>query len=311
MIEVAIIGSGIAGLACARRLVRAGRSPVIFDKGRGIGGRVATRRAAGFQFDHGTQYVTARGAEFAAVLDGLATTGAVAPWQHGSEGRSLVGCPGMTALAKALAEGLDVRQEAEVTSLRLEDGCWHIRIGETEHTAVHVVVTVPAPQVSQLLGPDHPVVARLAPVRFEPCLTLMAAVAAPAPFVTRRVRANPLAWIAQDSSKPGRPADAAVAWVAQAGPEFSREHLEEDPSAIVAAMLPLLCDRLGVTTDNVVHAAAHRWRFAHVAEPLGQPFVTAPCGTLHLAGDWCLGPRVEAAWTSGTAAAEDLLERQR
>jgi renalase len=309
MIDVAIIGSGIAGLACARRLASAGLAPVVFDKGRGIGGRCATRRAEGFQFDHGAQYVTARGAEFAAALDELAGTGAVAPWDDGSGRHHVVGRPGMTALAKGLGEGLDVRQQAEVTSLLRDGDGWRIRVGATAHDARRVVVTVPAPQVARLLGPEHPVVAQIAPVRLEPCLTLMAAVAAPAPFVARHDPEAPLAWIAQDSSKPGRPSGDAVAWVAQAGAEFSTRHLEEQPEAIAAAMLPLLRDRLGVSAEKVVHAAAHRWRHARVTEPLGRPFLASPCGTLHLAGDWCIGARVEAAWTTGRAAAADILER--
>jgi predicted NAD/FAD-dependent oxidoreductase len=307
MTRVAIIGAGIAGLACARRLAGAGLAPVLFDKGRGIGGRVATRRAAGLQFDHGAQYVTAKEARFAAVLDALTASGAAAPWQDGSGRDRLVGTPGMSALAKGLARDLDVRQQEQVTSISRTPAGWHLRVGHADHMADHVVITVPAPQVALILGVDHPLIASLAGVRLDPCLTLMAAVQAPPPFVTRRDPDDPLAWIAQDSSKPGRPAGEAVAWVAQAGPAFSQQHLEDDPTAIAAAMLPLLYDRLGVRPDQVSHAAAHRWRHARVAAPLGAPFLRAPDGTLHLGGDWCLGPRVEAAWTSGTAMAEDLL----
>lgn len=309
MMDVAIVGAGIAGIACARRLAGAGLVPVLFDKGRGIGGRVATRRADGLQFDHGAQYVTARGDAFAAVLDAAETREAVARWQDGSGRGRWVGTPGMSSLAKALAQGLEVRQRAEVTALRPDEGAWMLRVRDAWHRAARVVVTVPAPQVAGLLGADHPLVAPLAAVGFAPSLTLMAALSAPAPFVTRRDPDDPLSWISQDSSKPGRPASDAVAWVAQAGAAFSRRHLEDDPDDIAAAMLPLLCDRLGTAPDRAVHAAAHRWRYAHVTAPLGQPCLAAADGTLCLAGDWCLGPRVEAAWTSGTAAADTLLER--
>ena len=71
----------------------------------------------------------------------------------------------------------------------------------------------------------------------------------------------------------------------------------------------MLCDRLGVAADRVTHAAAHRWRYARVTVPLGQPFLRERGGSLYLGGDWCIGPRVESAWTSGTAIADDLLER--
>jgi predicted NAD/FAD-dependent oxidoreductase len=309
MIDVAIIGAGIAGLTCARRLAQAGLQPVLFDKGCGIGGRVATRRTVGLQFDHGAQYVTARSDGFAALLRDLATTGAAAPWSDGSRRTRIVGTPGMSSLAKGMGLGLDIRQSAPVTAIHPTSSGRLLRIAGAEHRAARVVVTVPAPQVACLLGADHQLVAALAGVRFAPCLTLMAAVAAPAPFVTRDEPDDRIAWIAQDSSKPGRPAGDTVAWVAQAGPEFSAQHLEDNPTAIAALMLPLLCERLGVTPDRVTHVAAHRWRYARVTAPLGQPFLRDPDATLYLGGDWCVGPRVEAAWISGMAIADDLLRQ--
>lgn len=307
MSDVVIIGAGIAGLACARRLVQAGLQPVLFDKGRGIGGRVATRRAVGLQFDHGAQFVTASGDGFAAVLRDLAMAGAAAPWSDRSGRARIVGTPGMSSLAKAMAVGLDIRQEVQVTAVRPSDSGWSVQAGETIHAATRVVVTVPSPQVAALLGAEHPLVAEIAGVRLDPCLTLMATMTAPAPFETRQDPDDDLVWIAQDSSKPGRPAGDAVTWVAQAGVAFSQRHLEDDPATIAARMLPLLSDRLGAAADRVNPVAAHRWRYARVAAALGRPFLCDRRATLYLGGDWCLGARVEAAWTSGTAIADDLL----
>ena len=165
---------------------------------------------------------------------------------------------------------------------------------------------MPVPQVSGLLGADHPLVAALDAVRIAPCLTLMAAVTAPAPFITRSDADDPLSWIAQDSTKPGRPQEQTL-WVAQAGEAFSLAHLEDDPTTLTARMLPLLCDRLGVSLGQVTHATTHRWRYARVTQPLGQPFLRSDDASLYLGGDWCIGPRAEAAWDSGTAIATDIL----
>jgi len=319
MIPVLIVGAGVAGLACARRLTQAGFQPILIDKGRGIGGRVATREAEGLQFDHGAQYVTAKEAGFAAVLGDLAAMGYAAPWpQDGRDGAArvrYVGTPGMASLATGLARGLDVRQGVQVTSIRAGEDGWVVSAGETHYVAARVVVTVPAPQVMGLLGADHPLVALIAGVRMDPCLTLMAAIAADAPFVTREMPDEPLAWIAQDCAKPGRPLPVAatragtgpVTWVAHASPGFSALHLEEEPAALAVRMVPMLCEQLGVTGNAVTHAAVHRWRYAQVAVPLGQPFLRSGNGSLYLGGDWCVGPRVESAWMSGTAIADDVL----
>ncbi|MEM7745652.1 MAG: FAD-dependent oxidoreductase [Pseudomonadota bacterium] len=308
--RIAIIGAGMAGLACASRLAAAGLSPRVFDKGRGIGGRLATRRAGeGRQFDHGAQYLSARSDEFRAVLDKICGAGAGAFWEDGSREHHVVGVPGMSALAKHLGQGLEITQLAEVTAVRKVGGGWLVAFGETSETFDKVVLATPAPQTRALLGPDHAVTKTIGAASFDPCLTLMVAFAPgqPAPFVTRRDGDDPIAWIALDSSKPGRGSEAC--WVAQAGPAWSHEHLEADKEEIARRMIPLVCDRLGADPAAITHAAAHRWRYANVSQPFGRPFASSDDQTLFAGGDWCLGPRVESAWTSGMAIADALLER--
>jgi hypothetical protein len=307
MTPVIIIGAGMAGLACARTLADAGRAHVVLDKGRGIGGRVATQRAGNLQFDHGAQYVNAHGAGFASVLEAQQTAGTLAGWADGTGRTHRVGVPGMSALPKALGSGLDIRQNTEVLRLTPDAGGWLLHLADGTLPATKVVVTVPAPQVASLLGADYPLVAALGAVQLAPCLTLMAAVPGPAPFLTRKDTDDPLSWIAQDSAKPGRPQGHGALWVAQAGAAFSMAHLEDDPATLTARMLPLLCDRLGASHDTVTHASTHRWRYARVTQPLGQPFLCSDDASLYLGGDWCLGGRIEAAWDSGTAIAVDLL----
>jgi renalase len=64
MTDIINIGAGVAGLACARRLADAGLHVTVIDKGRGVGGCVATRRAGELLFDHGAPYARAHGGEF-------------------------------------------------------------------------------------------------------------------------------------------------------------------------------------------------------------------------------------------------------
>jgi predicted NAD/FAD-dependent oxidoreductase len=304
-----VIGAGMAGIACARALHDAGHPVRVLDKGRGIGGRMATRRVATdageLRFDHGAQYVTARDPEFAALLDGSA---AAALWSDGAAQPHHVGLPGMSGLPRALAAGLAVQGGTEVTRVAPGGTGWQVTAGERVAQAARVVLTVPAPQVAPLLGLGHPLVPALAPVHMAPCLTLMAAFPAdaPAPFVSRRLDDGPLAYIARDSSKPRRPGGA-VTWVAQAAPDWSAAHVEADRAEIAGRMLPLLCEATGATPGSACYQDAHRWRYARVTAPLGRPFLRDATGTLYLGGDWCLGARVEAAWTSGTAIARDIL----
>jgi predicted NAD/FAD-dependent oxidoreductase len=282
---------------------------VIFDKGRGIGGRLATRRTPdSLTFDHGAQYLTARSTGFRSLIEQTCAVGAAGLWDDGSGREHFVGNPGMNAIAKHLGDGLDIRLRAEVHGVSASGNGWSVSVGTQTHLFRHLIITVPAPQARRLLGPAHPFVAELDRVRIMPCLTLMAAFAPdqPKPFYVRSGAEEAIAWIAQNSTKPGRPEP--TCWVAQAGSDWSNAHLERDLDEIAGLMLPMLCDRLGADQSAVRHAAAHRWRYARTTVPLGQSFLRDDEGTLYLGGDWCLGARAEAAWSSGTAIAEDLLK---
>lgn len=291
---LAIIGAGMAGLACARMLADAGHTPVVFDKSRGLGGRLATRRAEDLRFDHGAQFVTARGADFRAYLAAHA-----APWQpeDAPEGWH-VGTPAMNALVKPMAEGLDIRLGNEVAPQREADG-W--RIGEERFD--RVISTVPVVQ-ARALFPE--MVETLEPVKVAPCYTLMVAFgAAPDWPEMARSRVDDLAWIARNSAKPGRES-VPDCWVIHASPAWSASHLELEKDDACERMLGLLRAARGALPE-VAHAAAHRWRYAMTTTPLGRDFVASEDGSLMVGGDWCLGARVEDAWTSGRAIAAAIL----
>lgn len=315
MTRVAIIGAGMAGIACARGLAKAGVAVTLFDKGRGIGGRVATRRAGDLRFDHGVPYATAQsgagaaGDSFSARLRDLIRAGDAAPWIDGAGRDRIVGIPGMSALPKGLAAGLDVRLATQISDVQPKGAGWRLMCGKMQETASHLVVTVPAPQVAGLLGEAHPLLDQIAGVEMSPGLTLMAATRGAAAQINQDTSDGPLVLITNDSSKPHRPQGDVTAWVAHAALDFTLAQLEADLTDIAALMVPLLFARLGVPTETVTHAVAHRWRYARVSKPLGQPFVRNADATLYLGGDWCLGPQMEHAWTSGSAIAANLLER--
>ena len=54
--HVGIVGAGMAGLACATELVRAGFQVSLFDKSKGVGGRMSHRYYEKWGADHGAQY---------------------------------------------------------------------------------------------------------------------------------------------------------------------------------------------------------------------------------------------------------------
>lgn len=314
--SIAIIGAGIAGLACADALRAQGWQPAIFEKSRGIGGRAATRQSRrGWQFDHGAQYVTAHGDAFRRYLETALAGGAAASWSPlratgvPSGGPPwYVGAPAMNALAAPLAAGLDIRFDTEIVAVEQTPAGWRLHTGDGDVATVdRIVCTAPAPQTRQLLQPHGAFDDALAAVDIAPCWAVMAAFEAPvdAGFEAWRGEDAVLAWIARDDAKPGRSRNA-NSWIIHAGPAWSRANLEADREAVAAQLIGEFGRVVGGPLPGIAYIEAHRWRYAMTQTPLGAPFLVSADGTLMAGGDWCLGARVEFAFGSGRAIAAAL-----
>lgn len=313
--RVAIIGAGMAGLSCARQLTEKGLKPVVFEKSRGLGGRIATRRVDDFlSFDHGAQYVTARSDAFQSLIQSMKAAGAASLWcpngGTASGGDWTVGAPGMSSLVKPLADGIEILRGTRVTGLQHEGSGWHVETDASGKMPAFdaVICTVPAPQARDLLAPCLPALAEtLAGVSMAPCWTLMVDFDSRIEpgFDVRRDKAEDLSWIARNGSKPRRMNDR-DAWVAQASPDWSAANLERDRDEIAPTMLEMLEKTLGIALPATGYLAAHRWRYALTTAPLGEPYLRSDDGTLYVGGDWCLGARVEYAFESGHAIADAL-----
>jgi renalase len=323
--RVAVIGAGLAGLSCATALQAAGHVVSVFDKSRGVAGRMSTRRGEGWQCDHGAQYFTARSAAFSAELARWLDAGVAAPWaprlavfggaeQHRQDAalRRYVGVPQMTAPARWLAGGLaaPVKTGLQIERLLRAGAGWRLHAvgaaaaAELDEVFDAVVLALPAPQAAALLHDAAPGLAqRAASVRMRGCWALMLSYSAPLDlgFDAGFVNQGPLRWVARDSSKPGRLGR--ESWLLHAQAEWSEARLALPVEQVVAELSQAFAALGGPSPDQVT---AHCWRYADVAPPLlgapGDCVWDAELG-LGLCGDWLGAGKVEGAWLSGQALA--------
>lgn len=321
--DAAVIGAGWAGLTAAAALVDAGVDTVVVEKSRGPGGRSATRRGdAGEAWDHGAQYFTAREPEFTAEVGVWRTAGLVAEWSprlevFGERANSsdrepatrYVGVPGMNAVLRGLASGLDCRWRWMIERLVHDDRHWILQdIRGRRLLADRLVITAPLPQARALLvtaGLEQSL-AMADSVIMQPCWAVMAATEGghdpgwDAAFVND----GPLAWITAETGKPGRTGHA---WVLHATPEWSQANLESEPAVAAEQLISAARDLPGMADFVPTVVTGHRWRYARASSPLVLGCIHEPDIHLTIAGDWLGGDRVEGAWRSGRAAARALL----
>ncbi len=309
--RIAIIGAGMAGLSAASALPASEHSVILFDKGRGPGGRMSTKRVETplgmAAFDHGAQYFTARDQKFRRLIEDWAARNIVAPW-HAAGADAWVGVPGMNAVIKAMASDLHVHWGAHVDRIERDQHGWRIHGGVTCHDHVDaVILAVPAEQAVPFLSLHDFAMAREAMLaRSQPIWTAMFSFASPLPCAQDVLRdSGMIGWAARNSAKPERLGP--EAWVVQARADWSFAHIDDAPGEITHALLAALSDALGIEPPVPVSATAHRWRYA-MSAGIGLGALWNSGIGLGVCGDWLLGPRVESAWLSGQHLAQLIME---
>lgn len=323
--DVVIVGAGMAGLSAARELQRRGRSVVILDKGRGIGGRMATRRFGGARFDTGAQFFSVRSRPFRELLKGeLLPVGAAEIWYRKNDEPYYRGAPSMTAVPKLMAEGVEIRTSARVASVEAAARGWRLTLNGEEKpiTGSSLLLTPPAPQTLELLSPvaerlDPEILDLLGSISYDPSLALLLLLEGgspvPEPGYHRPAGSQTLYWIADNRKKGVSPEEAGAAVTIHATPSYSRRRYEEKEEEVVEELLGAFRELYGEESGggwSVRATQLKKWRYARPTNPTPErSYLLTADSKLPpavVAGDAFGGPRVEGAFLSGLAAAELL-----
>ncbi len=322
---IAIIGTGIAGLSAAQALQAAGQSVQLFDKSRGLGGRLASKRSEVGHLDLGAQYFTARDRRFTETVHLWQANGWAAEWSpnlyQAREGQlspsadeqlRWVGVPRMSAIATGLLGELPVTLSCRITEVFRGEEYWTlVDAGGANHGPFsQVVVAIPAPQAAGLLATAPKLAAVAASVAMEP--TWSAALGFAQPLETDVeacfIQDDALDWLARHHSRPGRD-DPLDLWVLHASSAWSRQHLDQPREAVIERLHGAFAELIDCVVPAPAFSLAHRWLYARPSQSHEWGALADAHLGLYACGDWCLSGRVEGAWLSGQEAARRLLEQ--
>ena len=313
---VAVVGAGFSGLVAATGLAASGRSVRVIDKGRSVGGRLATRRIGDATLDHGAQFFTVRSTRFAGFVEEAVADGVVYEWCRGfaeSDGHPRYATTGgMNRLAKWLATDLEITVDTRIESITNADGQWLLHHPGGHIAAGAVVLTAPMPQALALLDAGcvavaAPVRARMAAIRYHPTIGVLVLLdrpsAVPHPGGAQRPQ-GPFGFVA-DNAKKG--ISSGVGLTLHLTHELSVKRWDDDPDIVLAEMLEAARPWIGPA--RVVEAQIKHWRYAQPIDPLPQPVEVTEVGgaPLVFAGDAFAGSKIEGAFLSGAAAADHLV----
>ncbi|MFN7448224.1 MAG: FAD-dependent oxidoreductase [Pirellula sp.] len=329
---IAVVGAGISGAMAARTLADHGLQVTVFDKSRGMGGRMSTRHLDEHAFDHGAQYFTVRHPVFRRYVQSWVEQGVAALWEgtvvaYDRDENSaepswhchvrpsverFVGTPGMTSIAKHLLKNAEMRLNHQVIAIEPDGSRLRLMAADGLDLGVfdQVILAIPAPQASSLVPFDAVLSSQLASVRYDPCWCAMFQFEEqlPSDWNGAFVNGGAVRWIARSHTKPGRYSKG-ESLVIHAAPDWSAQSYEKDQEFVMDTLLEEYFRVTGQKPQIPTIAMAHRWRYSIPISTAVPTNCFQHRSTVIACGDWAGGSRVEGAFLSGCAAAGRVLSK--
>lgn len=315
-VDCLILGAGMAGLMAGKRLQDRGWRVSIVDKGRGVAGRMATRRWDRATFDHGAQFFTARDPRFRRFVKAWVQQGVAVQWSDGLPGTNGAetvyrGEPTMTAICKFMAAQLPVQTATKIAVVQRDEHGWTLTDEQGgSYRSPRLLMTAPLPQCTALLEAGAvtlPATAAdvLARISYDPCFAVMARLTGPSgiPAPGGQHCDGPILNFIADNFQKGISQTPCVTLHSRG--EYARRHWDMDKEAIAEAMLTAALPWL---KSAVQDWQVMKWKYSRPRVSHTDPCLEVPGDhPLVFAGDGFGGARVEGAALSGLAAAQTLL----
>lgn len=327
MRQVLIIGAGISAAICAKKLSDQGYSVEIFEKSRGVGGRMTTRRSPFGNFDHGARYFTCSDPRFLQQLGQWITLGIAAEW-HASIGqydnlkgwqplkvhtKRYIPKPQMNSVVKELLEGIPVHNNAKVQSATHQGSHWEILLESGQKTSCEILVcSTPLHQTQEVLQQAFPhTYLKETKTSYQASWSLN--------FATPKrlslkydagfINSGHLTWFCSNQSRPGRDCQHSTYTLhshLDTDTSLPQETLDQIPQTMIKEFSKLTEQNIE-PTDSFLHF----WRYAEPDQNKGIKPIFIDHTKLGLCGDWCEGKGIQGAYLSGYELAQNILQRIR
>lgn len=321
--KIAVIGGGLSGLVSVDKLKNE-FDITLFEKSRGVGGRMSTRRAEPYQFDHGAQYFTARTKAFQSFLKPHIQSGLIQDWRGKmvtlEKGKKpykrtwfephYIAAPRMNSLCKYLAQDIDTHFSIEISKITGEPGQWFLK--DTAQTTYgpfnQVIVSAPSHQTALLLPREFAGLEKIKNVKMSGCYSVMLGLdeIPKLNWDIAEPKASLIGWIAVNSSKPNR--ETAPSLLIQTTNDWAEAHMDQN----IEDLENIIIDEFRALSSNVLENIAfqktHLWRYANTSQSGTEEYFWDSNLKIGVCGDWCIGGRVEAAFTSASNLSEKILK---
>lgn len=325
--NIAIIGAGISGLILANELKEIGKI-TIFEKARGVGGRMASRSFENFTFDFGAQFFTAKTPEFKSFVNDLIDKKIVEKWQANfveiddniitykrmwnSANEHFIASPKMNSMAKYLAKQLEnsveIILQKKISKIKKIKKL--ISLFDDEENLCGkfdlLILTIPSDQAIELLPNNFSYFEQLATKKMSPCFAVMLGLKSKPKldWDCAYLKNSKLSWIAFESSKPSRSNVQSLTLLSRNS--WANENLERDLQEIKNELIAEFEYATNLKITDILHSDIHRWKYANIEKQKGEKFIYDEKNSIALASDYFIQGRIECAFQSAMALAFKL-----
>ena len=321
---MAIIGAGLSGLTAASFL-KEYADITIYEKARGVGGRMSTRRAGPYCFDHGSQYFMASTNSFQNFIQPLIDEGVISPWyaryavldrnkiihreKWCDRAPHYVGIPGMNAIGKYLAKGLNVQLNTHIRFAKYKDR-WELldTSGQTHKDFDWVISTVPSPQALELTPKSFKYYSDIKAIKMQACFSLMMGFKKKLSleFDTAHVKNSDVSWIALNSRNPKHPGNQTL--VLHSSAAYAEANIENDLQEVTEHLVKETNKSIGHEIRASDYQRIHKWRYATTSKTRESSIFIDKDLKFAVCGDWCLDGQIEGAFTTASNLVNEIKE---
>ena len=321
---IAIVGAGFSGIILAQKLKNIGEVK-IFEKARGVGGRMASRVKDDFNFDFGAQFFYAKTPEFQEFIKPFIDQKILNSWcgnfveidnykityqrEWPAEKNHFVPSPKMNQFCKELSRDLNISLQTRIAKIERIAKKWQI-FGDKNNSLGEfdwLFFSIPAPQLLELIPSECNFFEATKNVKMLGCFALMLGLEKPLnlQYDIALVKNSLISWISSERSKPQRKKSASYTILARNG--WADDNIENDIEEVKNQLMAEFSKIINQPIEGIIHQDIHRWRYANIAkQERGSKFFLDNEMRIGACGDWLIHGRIEACYLSASALFKEI-----
>ena len=323
MNSIAVVGAGLSGVSLAS-LIKNRFEVKIFEKSRGVGGRMSTRKEHPYVFDHGAQYFKIKNEDFMNFVSELFYKKIIRPWNFRcayfekntlkkirffeEKDNFFVGTPNMDSIVKHLSKNCNVLLNTKIVKIMRKKKKWYLfdENNNTYGSYDWVILSLPAQQSFKLLDRHSPICSFVKPIKMKGCFSLMIGMnkSLDLNFDSAIVQKKDISWLAINNSKPLRKNKFSL--LVNSCFDYASNNINTPKNLVLNHMLNETSMLIKKKFDiNMIKL--HHWMYVEAENPPRENFFIDHDKKIAVCGDWFINSRVEGAFLSANELSKKII----